>query len=232
MKRIRFLTVLLLGTLFLSLNLEYCESLTYLNKGNKWTLTNYNKRGKEESHIHYHVLDKRNTDSGIEWDIQTKTTDEKDEEWSDVTATAICDGKSIRMDMSQMLPPETMEGLAGMDLEIDAEDVVYPINMNENTDLPDAEVTVRASSGGIQLMEFTSIIKDRKIEKKETISTPAGDFEAFKITQTVVFKNRILSRESKSIDWYCPKIGVVRSEYFNRRGKPDGYSEITSFTKG
>lgn len=226
-----FIFLVVVGAL-LSLNIEYCESLSYLEKGNAWTLTQYDKKGKETGHVYYTVLDKRNTEIGIEWDIQTKVADDKDKEMSDVTATILCDGKSIKMDMNQMIPPETMESLSSMDLEIDAGEVIYPFNLSEITDLPDAQVTIRASSGGVQIMEFTTIVKDRKIEKKETISTPAGDFEAFKITQTTEVKNQILSIETKSIDWYCPKIGVVRSEFFNRKGKPDGHSEITSFIKG
>jgi hypothetical protein len=226
-----FIFLVVVGAL-LSLNIEYCESLSYLEKGNAWTLTQYDKKGKETGHVYYSVLAKRNTEIGIEWDIQTKVADDKDKEMSDVTATILCDGKSIKMDMNQMIPPETMESLSSMDLEIDAGEVIYPFNLSENTDLPDAQVTIRASSGGVQIMEFTTIVKDRKIEKKETISTPAGDFEAFKITQTTEVKNQILSIETKSIDWYCPKIGVVRSEFFNRKGKPDGHSEITSFIKG
>jgi hypothetical protein len=232
MKYFKLFSFSALAVVLLSLNIDYCESLTYLDKGNKWTLTQFDKKGKETGHTYYHVLDKRNTENGIEWDIETKMADEKDNEMTNVVATAICDGKAIRMDMSQMIPPQTMEGLSSMELEIEAGDVVYPFNLSENTELPDAEITIRASSGGVQLMELTTIVKDRKVEKKETITTPAGDFEAFKITQTTEVKNRILSRETKSIDWYCPKIGVVRSEYFNKRGKPDGHSEITSFTKG
>jgi hypothetical protein len=211
---------------------DYCDSLSYLEKGNKWTLTNYNKKGKVEGHVNYSVLDKRNTDGVIEWDLRTKMEDDKGEELNDITTTVTCDGNAVQMDMSQMIPQETMEGLASMDLEIEADDVVYPFQLKENTELPQAQVTLRASTGGVQVMEITTIIKDRKVEKMETISTQAGDFEAFKITQTTEVKNSFISRESKSIDWYCPKIGVVRSEYYDKKGKLDGYSEITSFTKG
>lgn len=232
MKLSKYLFFLFTSLALLALNIEYCESLTYLEKGNEWTLTQYNKRGKETGHVSYKVLDKRTTSEGIEWDIQSKMLDDKDNEMTDVTATVVCDGKAIRMDMSQMIPPQTLEGLSTMDLEIEAGDVVYPFNIAENMELPDAEVVIRASSGGVQLMEITSIVKDRKVTQKETITTPAGEFEAFKIEQTAVVRNRIMSRESKSIDWYCPKIGVVRSEFFDRRGRPDGHSEITAFTKG
>lgn len=232
MKTLHLLSFLVLSLFLLSLETDYCDTLTYLEKGNKWTLTNYDKKGKVEGHVHYHVLDKRETEKGIEWDLQTKMADDKGEEITDVTTTAICDGNSIQMDMSQMIPPETMEGLSGMELEIEADDIIYPFQLKENAELPQAQVIIRASTNGIQMMEMTTIIKDRKVEKKETLSTPAGDFEVFKITQTTEVKNKFISRETKSIDWYCPKIGVVRSEYYDKKGKLDGYSEITSFTKG
>jgi hypothetical protein len=231
MKANKFLLLTLAFLLFMSFNKDNCDTLTYLQKGNEWTLTQFDKKGKETGRVTYIVLDKRTTSDGVEWDIQSKMLDNKDNEMSDITATASCDGKAIRMDMSQMMPPQTLEGLSHMDLEIEADDIVYPFNIAENMELPDAKVTIRVSSGGLQIMEMTSIIKDRKVVQKETITTGAGDFEAYKLEQTVVVKNRIMSSESKSIDWYCPNIGVVRSEFFDKKGRPDGYSELTAFTK-
>lgn len=210
---------------------QKCDDYGHLEEGNSWTLTQYNKRGKETGATDYKVLSKKTVDGNVEWEIQTVIKDKKDEEMSDVTATAICDGETIRLDMSQFMNSTAMESMEGMNMEIDAGEVIYPFEMTEETDLPDASITIKAKSGGMTLVEIKTTVFDRKVLGLEEITTPAGTFQAYKISQSTRVENRILNMETSSIDWYVPGFTVVRSEYFNKRGKEDGYSEITEFIK-
>lgn len=230
-----FLSLTFLFSLFFSTVSwsQDCGEMDYLAKGNSWVLTQYNKGGKVTGHTDYTILDERTVDGNKEWDIKTVIKDKKDEELSSVTATAICDGEKILLDFSQIMQSSAaMESMEGMETEIEGDDIGYPFDMEEGMELEDVSVSIKASSGGVQLVKVDTKITDRMVEAKETITTPAGEFETFKITQTSEVKMGFISSETSSIDWYAPGFGIVKSEYYNKRGKLTGSSEVTKFTKG
>lgn len=230
-----FLTLVFLVSIVSNNNswTQDCGQMDYLAKGNSWVLTQYNKRGKVTGHTDYTILDERTVDGNREWDIKTVMKDKKDEELSSATATAICDGEKILLDFQQVMQSTAaMESMEGMETEIEGDNIGYPFDMEVGMELEDVSVSIKAKSGGVQLVKVDTKIKDRLVEAKETITTPAGDFDAFKIVQTSVVEMGIIKTETSSIDWYAPGFGIVKSEYYNKRGKLSGSSEITSFTKG
>ena len=79
-------------------------------------------------------------------------------------------------------------------------------------------------------MPATTIdITHRKIEGKETITTPAGSFECIKISSTIKIKN-IIGYEMQSIEWISKGNGVIRTESY-RGDKMKGYSLLTKLSK-
>lgn len=230
-----FLTLVFLVSIVINNNswIQDCGQMDYLAKGNSWVLTQYNKLSKVTGHTDYTILDERTVDGNREWDIKTVMKDKKEEELSSATATAICDGEKIMLDFQQVMQSTAaMESMEGMETEIEGDDIGYPFDMKEGMELEDVSVSIKASSGGVQLVKVDTKIKDRIIEAKETITTPAGEFETFKIVQTSVVEMGFIKSETSSIDWYAPGFGIVKSEYYNKRGKLTGSSEITKFTKG
>ena len=81
------------------------------------------------------------------------------------------------------------------------------------------------------MMNMTTTITDRKVEKKETIETPAGSFHCLIVTQKTTIANKLLNKEYPSKDWYVPGFGVVRSESYKSNGKLMGYSLLTMYQK-
>lgn len=58
-----------------------------------------------------------------------------------------------------------------------------------------------------------------KYKGKETIHTPAGDFECVKIYTESKGSLMFISQSEYSITWYAPNIGVVKTEKYTKRGK-------------
>ena len=94
--------------------------------------------------------------------------------------------------------------------------------------------------------DIKTVMKDKKdVELSSATATAICDGEkilldfqqvmqsdTFKILQISVVEMDIVKTETSSIDWYALGFGIVKSEYYNKRGKLTGLSEITSFTKG
>jgi len=78
-------------------------------------------------------------------------------------------------------------------------------------------------------------ITNRKVVSSETITTTAGTFTCFKVTQDILVETTTMGipmkMNSKSTDYYSAGTGLVKSEYYNKNDKLTGYSELTKITK-
>jgi hypothetical protein len=76
---------------------------------------------------------------------------------------------------------------------------------------------------------MTMVVKvyDRKVEAVEDVTTPAGTFSCYKLSYTVESKT-MFTIIAKSTDWIAKRVGVVRSESFDKNGKLTGYMVLKS----
>ena len=129
-----------------------------------------------------------------------------------------------------MLNPAMQQSFANMEVSIEGEDLTIPKKLTEGQELPDASTNIKAGTGGINIVNMTVNITDRRVLGKESVTTPAGTFDCYKVTQTTDVK-MMLGKEFSSIEYYAEGIGVVRSETYDKKGNLDGYMELTSFEK-
>jgi hypothetical protein len=85
--------------------------------------------------------------------------------------------------------------------------------------LKDITYNMKMSMNGMNLMNRSFTVKDRKVESKESVSTPAGTFDCFKLTSTFISKGGLGSGTMKTITWYAKNTGMVKSETFSDKGK-------------
>ncbi len=76
---------------------------------------------------------------------------------------------------------------------------------------------------------ITSTISNRRVEKMEKITTPAGTFNCVKITYDVSTFT-IFVVKSHVAEWYALNTGIVRSERYSEDGQIQGYSVLTSIS--
>ncbi|NNM95010.1 MAG: hypothetical protein HKL88_06055 [Bacteroidia bacterium] len=76
---------------------------------------------------------------------------------------------------------------------------------------------------------ITSKLCNRRMEKKETVTTPAGTFSCIKITYDVSTYT-IFDVKSHVAEWYALNTGMVRSERYSEDGQLQGYSVLTSIS--
>ena len=102
---------------------------------------------------------------------------------------------------------------------IKGNDPEFPIVPIVGSKLPKYEITIYMEAGGVsgELMKIQGT--KRKVDAKETINTPAGTFECYKISHTQTsFSRGEVHRRTKIVVWYAPGIGEVIYQEFDMKG--------------
>ena len=123
-----------------------------------------------------------------------------------------------------------MAAYQGMDVKVSSSNISIPSNPTEGQVLGDGYVSADISNEGIHMMTLTVNIKNRKVEAKEKITTPAGTFDAIKISYDLEMRMGLLFK-FKGKQWFVKNTGIVRTELWNSKGsKIKSYEELTKIT--
>ncbi len=219
----------LLTTQYLSA--QDCQSLFPFEKGTLMGFTHYDGKGKEQSTSEQKiVIIDDNGSEGLTAQVEVSTSDAKGKEAMSSTFKMICKDNIVYMDMSAAMPQLT-EAFSSMEVTMSGESLQIPSRLSVGQVLPDARMEVQAASGGMNLIKMTIEITDRKVEGKETVTTPAGTFECYKIAQVANTK-MLISKSFRSVTWYADQVGMVKSENYDKKGKVESSSVLTKFKKG
>jgi hypothetical protein len=78
-------------------------------------------------------------------------------------------------------------------------------------------------------------ITNRVVASQESVTTAAGTFNCYKITQDFKMENIVMGMTipitMKSIEYYAAGTGMVKSQSFDKNGKLAGYTLLTKITK-
>ena len=206
-----------------------CEGFFPMNKGSIMETTAFNEKGKSQTVSTITIQDIVSTGNGVKLSIHADIVDEKGKSVSSADYDAKCSNGSFSIDMKSMLSPEQLKSSKDMTVTIEADDIVYPLDFTVGEMLKDAHLKMNVSMNNMNMPGTTIDITNRKIEGKETITTPAGSFECLKISSNIKIKN-IIGYEMKSIEWISKGNGVIRTESY-RGDKMKGYSLLTKLSK-
>lgn len=195
--------------------------------GTELTYENYNAKDKLESTDRFKVLSVTEAGDSTRIDVEAASYDKKAEESLNSTFSYTCKDGVFRMSMERMLDPEMMEAYKEMEVTMTQSDITFPSDLKVGTSLPDAEMNVKIASNAMQVMEMNFKITDRKVEAKESITTPAGTFDCFKLTQSTNMKMMFINKTFTTVDWIALNIGNVRSETYNN-GSLESYRILTN----
>jgi hypothetical protein len=104
-----------------------------------------------------------------------------------------------------------------------------PSTLSVGQALKDGQVTMTATNSPVP-MKITVNVVDRKVVAKESIQTPAGKFDCLKITSKSIVKNQMgiaMTFEFSATEWIAPKVGLVKSESYDKKGKLSGSSVLS-----
>ena len=187
----------------------------------------FDKKNEPSGKVVYKVL----SSNGKEAKVSSKVFSEKGKEISGGEGTYKCDGNNFSFEMKAMLPGDQAKAMNMKDMEVKTNNATinYPSNMSVGTTLPDNEFTADTYSGTMKLMGMSFKVNNRKVEGKESITTPAGTFDCFKITSNQDIK-AIFNINMQMTEWFSPNVGIVKTEAY-RKGSLVSSTLITKISK-
>lgn len=200
-----------------------CNSFFPLKENIQYEYEMYDRKEKLSSRMTHSF--KNVTGSGdhlkatIAQEIYDPKNDEKlvssELEWECENGTLHFDLKSMTMNMDNA--QQMNMGETGMNVEVTGDELDLPSNLSVGQTLKDVSYNIKMTMGTLSIMNRTYHVKDRKVETQESLTTPAGTFNCYKVTFTTTDEKG--RGATKSAMWYAEDAGMVKSENYNDSGK-------------
>jgi hypothetical protein len=230
MKIKNLLLVLIMSGGFLTAGAQDCKFYFPVETGSVREMTNFDKKDKQTGRIVQTILDKNESGGTVTLEVETVIFDDKDDEINRSELEISCENGLFKIDMSDYVS-EMLQAYQTMEIELDGDNLVFPANISVGDELPDGQLNIKVSSSGMTIMNMDVSIKNRKVEAREEITTPAGTFDCYRISYVTTSETRLISTEFNNMEWIAENVGVVKSESYDRKGKLTGYSLLTSLSK-
>jgi hypothetical protein len=210
-------------TLFLSFGTQIvaaqaCSSYFPLDEGIRIEYELFDEKGKPAGSQWQEIVSVSETGDGTKAQMRVGFQDDKGEEMFETEYGFLCSNGVVRIDFSSLLSGPAMEQFKEAEMEITGTDIEWPNSLSVGMTLPDAAVNMKMDMGGIN-MQMNTQITARKVEKLETVSTPAGSFECFVIYSETQAKVMMSNQTVPSRTWLAEGVGMVKNESYNKNGK-------------
>jgi hypothetical protein len=222
-------------------NTGACSKLIFFQPGAEIEATSYNAEGKEMSKQLTKILSVNDEGGFTVANVEGVDTEMGGEnKTTTVNYNYKCDGNRIYFDVASMFRTAEKQ----KDATFEASLIEYPINVKEGEILPDATGKMSSERNG-KKMHMDFIYKDRKVEAKEDITTTAGTWSCYKISNSVqvemdipgmgekekeMMKTMQAGMKNTTTTWFSPDFGIVKMEMY-MNGKLVSRSEVTSVKK-
>lgn len=204
---------------------ESCKGYMLIEKDVTLEYKDYDAKEKLMGSHSSKVIGLAESDGILSVTFHSVSKDAKDKVTSEGDFVFTCQGGEIKIDMKSMMGSQ-MEDMEDMEVTIDQTNLVYPSTFTEGQTLPDAKMTMKVSTGGMVIMTMVMDVVDRKVEKFETITTPAGSYQCVKLSQTNKMDSGMMKMTTKTVDWFSLGVGSVRSESYDDKGALQSYTVL------
>jgi len=229
-------TILLFAAILFGFNSsiaqDNCSKYYPLVEGSSFEYTFYNKKGKQNGKTEYSVSNVKDEGGQTTATFTMSYTDEKGKNNFSSEYDMACTGEGIKIDHMSILPTQMLSQYEDMNLDMDISgtDIELPNNLSVGQQLADANVSCKMSISGIKMnIEVAQV--DRNVEKKETITTPAGTFDCYVLNETTKSKTMGANIEIHSKTWLAEGVGMVKSEIYKKNGNLESSSELSKYSK-
>ncbi len=214
-----------------------CSRLIFFQPGAEIEATSYNKEGKEISKQYTKVLSVTNEGGFTVANVEGKDIQTGGDKTTTVNYNYKCDGNKIYFDVASMFRTAEKSNDASFESSL----IEYPINIKEGEVLPDATGTMSSESKG-KKMTMKYFYKNRKVGAKENITTPAGTWNCYKISNSIevemdipgmdettkkMMKKMQDGMKTTATTWFAPDFGVVKMEMY-MNGELKSRNEVTA----
>ncbi len=209
-----------------------CSRYYPMIEGSSFQYTMTNKKGKTEGVSDYTITSVESTGSNTTATMAMKYSDEKGKELvvSDYKMTCTSDG--IKIDFNSLMPSQMMKQYEDMGMEMDfsGTDIELPNDLSVGEQLADANVTMTMSMKGMNMKIVVDMV-DRKVETKENVTTAAGNFDCYLISEVNKTQAMGVNQEMLTKLWLAEGVGMVKQETYKKNGDLISRMELTKFSK-
>ncbi|MEL6304154.1 MAG: hypothetical protein AAGL29_05080 [Bacteroidota bacterium] len=195
-----------------------CNRYYPMVEGASFQYTHYGKKGKTVGTTSYTISE---VSSDGDATNATMAIEFKDAKAKDVFTTDYkfsCTKDKVIIDYQSLIPNEMLEGYKDMEMEITGTDIELPNNLSVGQELADAHVMIKIDMGGMS-MKMNVDQENRKVEKQETVTTPAGTFDCLVVYSETKSKVMMTKQSFPTRIWLADGIGMVKQETYNKSGK-------------
>ncbi|HHP7241244.1 MAG TPA: hypothetical protein ACFCUD_06210 [Cyclobacteriaceae bacterium] len=124
-----------------------------------------------------------------------------------------CDDGNIAFNMRRYVPRVTSILFPNGNVAAEGDRIIWPSDLAPDMTFEDgtAELTGKVNLPSKVLLT----VKNRKTEKEEKISTPAGDFDCLIISYEIESKSLVLTQQKK-IEWWSEGLGMVKQDTYEK----------------
>ncbi|GAB4034612.1 hypothetical protein GCM10028774_21550 [Spirosoma jeollabukense] len=208
-----------------------CMGMTF-KAGMGFELSHFSAKDKPTGKVIYLVKDVHKEGGATVMDITAQFEDEKGKQRTPYSIHYTCTGTELVADMSGMMQAVQTNGPKDMEMKLKSNKLVYPGKLSVGQKLSDGQMEAEMTSNGNTMMNMNMVMANRQVESKDPITTPAGTFDAYKISSDMSFENKVMGipiRNNMRVVSYRAdnQIFDIKSETYNKNGKLMGYSVLS-----
>jgi hypothetical protein len=201
-----------------------CSSFFWFKEGTAFSYDVKDGSGKSIANTNT-TIDKVHEEGGaLIADYTTTFADDKK-----INASYRCEGEKLYMNVKSLMGSLNQNG---MEMKVSDAYISFPWDMKPGDKLDDAVFEIKTKQNGKEFMNMKMVTSDRTVGAKEKITTPAGSWDCYSITENItstatMMGKEISKRTSKSIQYFSPDAGLVKFETRDASGKVITQSELT-----
>ncbi|WP_018342649.1 hypothetical protein [Cytophaga aurantiaca] len=229
---------LFLGIVLSSLNILHAQnpadSFYPFKEGSTWELSSFNAKGNPTGRNVYTITKVISSGKTYTASVHSTSFNEKDKELSNSDYDVVFSNGDIHIDMKSMITNEQQQQFKDMTMNIEGNDLIIPKSLTVGQVLANGDMKANVYSGSTLFSTISYVSSERKVLAKESVTTPAGTFDAYKVTSKINSVTTTMGIPIKFeftvIEWYAYGNGAVRSEVYNKSGKLVSYSVLSKIT--
>jgi hypothetical protein len=228
--KLKFLLIGMLLLSWLPVTGQNCSKYYPMVEGTVLEYSSYNGNGKPQGTISYTVTNVIDEGSSTSATMAMKYMDDKGKEAFNTEFTYTCSGNTVTIDYETLMSNQMLQQFEDMEMELSGTDIELPNDLEVGQELPDVNIAMKISMSGINMNSQVDMI-NRKVEKQETVTTPAGTFNCFVIYSENESKMMMANQSFPSRLWLTEGIGMVKQESYNKNGKIMSSTVLTGYSQ-
>lgn len=199
--------------------LSQCNTFFPLREGVKYQYDFYDKKEKLTLRTNQWLKDVSGAGNSMKATMVQEMIDvKKDKPIGSSETDWTCENGTLHFAINNIAFEGATAPTTGMTMDFTGDEMDVPSDMQVGQTLRDLAYQIKMGMSGMTVMNRSYNIKDRKVEAREEVTTPAGTFDCYKVSFTTNSDGGMGGGTIKTIVWYSKDTGMVKTENYSQKG--------------